>query len=112
MESRRYPIQQKFRVDEAELQQIEEKMQQVPTTNKNLFYRKMVLDGYIVKKDVEGIAEIRKLVQEFSRISSNINQIAKRANTTGHAYGEDLAEIRRTVEEIWQLLRSGLLSRL
>jgi hypothetical protein len=34
-------------------------------------------------------------------VSTNINQIAKRANTTGNIYAADLNELRGYYDEIW-----------
>ena len=38
------------------------------------------------------------------RVSASVNQIAKRINSTGRAYSEDLAEIRDGQEEIYEAL--------
>ena len=46
----------------------------------------------------------------MNRIGTNINQIARRANQTGRVYADDLKDIDKKVEEIWQLLKSTLLS--
>ena len=40
------------------------------------------------------------------KIGVNINQIAKKANTTGDIYAEDLEELKRMVQEIWRILKS------
>lgn len=44
----------------------------------------------------------RKMLILISRISSNVNQIAARINKTGNIYEEDIKEIKRGFEEIWQ----------
>ena len=44
-------IQQIFRVDESELDLIRQKMTAVKIINKEAYYRKMVLDGYVVRLD-------------------------------------------------------------
>ena len=47
---------------------------------------------------------------ELSAIGRNINQIAARANSTGIIYADDIAEIKKKQEEIWQLQKSILLN--
>lgn len=42
------------------------------------------------------------------RISSNINQIAKRANETGRVYDVDLEEIQNQQEQLWSAMREVL----
>lgn len=39
------------------------------------------------------------------RTSALVNQIAKRINSTGRAYSEDLAEIREGQEEICNMMK-------
>ena len=40
-------------------------------------------------------------------IYSNINQICRRINSTGHFYADDIAELKERQGEIWQLLKSS-----
>jgi len=70
------------------------------------YLRKMALDGYIVKLD---LPELRETVTLMRRSSSNINQIAKRVNSTGRLYLEDLREIQSSQEKLWEML-NGILS--
>ena len=42
---------------------------------------------------------------ELSAIGRNINQIAKRINSTSTVYREDIIEIKERLDEVWQLQR-------
>lgn len=100
------PIELKFHVTPEEREIIEKKMAQVGTGCMAAYLRKMALDGYIVKLD---LPELRETVTLMRRSSSNINQIAKRVNSTGRLYREDLREIQSAQETLWEML-NGILS--
>ena len=99
MENRKRNIQIKFRVTEEERTLIEEKMKQVPTSNMEAYLRKMAIDGYIIQIDH---SDIKKMTAELQKIGVNINQIARRTNTTGNVYPEDIEEIKGALKEIWR----------
>lgn len=40
------------------------------------------------------------------KIGVNINQIAKKVNTTGDVYSEDMEELKGMMNELWRILRS------
>lgn len=107
MANRKRDIQMKFYVTEDEKRLIDEKMAQLPTRRYGAYLRKMAIDGYIVYTDT---ADIKEMNKTLSAISRNINQIAKRLNAGGSAYGADMEEIRERLDEIWQLQRRILLS--
>jgi len=44
----------------------------------------------------------QKMLALINRISANVNQIAKRVNTTGTIYQSDIDELKKGVKEIWQ----------
>ena len=46
---------------------------------------------------------------QLQRIGNSVNQIAKRVNMTGNIYKEDIAEIKRYMDEIWKVERKLLL---
>ena len=68
------------------------------------YLRKMEIDGYIIKVDY---TQQKKLAAAVSRVASNINQICRRINSTGHFYADDIAELKERQGEIWQLLKSS-----
>ena len=84
---------------------IEEKMTQVGTSNMEAYLRKMSIDGYILKLDLQ---EIKEMISLLRRSSNNLNQIAKRVNQTGRLYGEDMEDILRKQERLWQAVNEIL----
>lgn len=84
---------------------IEYKMSLVPTSQIGAYLRKMAIDGYVIYTDTTNIKEMNKELQAIGR---NINQIAKRVNSTSNIYQEDIAELRERLKEIWQLQRTIL----
>lgn len=104
-ENRTRPIQLKVRVNQQEKEIIQQKMQQLGTNNMGAYLRKMAIDGFILKLDM---AEMKEMLSLMRRISSNINQIAKRANETGRVYDTDLEEIQNQQEELWSTMREML----
>jgi hypothetical protein len=44
----------------------------------------------------------------MQKIGVNINQIARRVNTTSRIYEQDFEEMQRGIAEIWRLLKSSL----
>ena len=104
-ENRTRPIQLKVRVNQQEKEIIQQKMQQLGTTNMGAYLRKMAIDGFVLKLDM---AEMKEMLSLMRRISSNINQIAKRTNETGRVYDANLEEIQNQQEELWSAMREVL----
>ena len=94
------------KVTEEEHRIIEQRMKLVPTRNMAAYMRKLALDGYIIQIDH---TDIKKMTAEIQKIGVNVNQIAKRVNSTGSVYQEDINEIREALAEIWRLQRLNLL---
>ena len=78
-------------VSEEEAVLIKEKMLQAGTTNFSLYARKMLVDGYIIKRDFQ---ELKLLTKELSNLARNINQIALRANETRNIYEQDIKDLQ------------------
>lgn len=106
MNGRKRTVQVKFRVTKEERALIEEKMKLIPTRNMAAYLRKMAIDGYIIQIDH---TDIKAMTAEIQKIGVNINQIARRVNSTGSAYQEDIDEIKGALDEIWRLQRLSLL---
>lgn len=88
----------RFRLSEAELEAIQDKMKEYGTDNMSAYLRKIAIDGYVVKIE---LPELKEMIRLLSLYSNNLNQIAKRVNTSGSFYEEDLKEIRKSLEDIW-----------
>ena len=102
MTERTRPIRIEFCVTEQERQLIQSKMAQLGTKNMGAYLRKMAIDGYIIKVDY---TQQKKLAAAVSRAASNIKQICRRINSTGHFYAEDVAELTEQQVAIWSLLK-------
>lgn len=105
---RNRPITIKMRVNERESTLIEERMEQLGTTNREAFLRKMALNGYVLKLD---LPELKALVSQLHAMGNNLNQLTKRVNATGRVYEADLQDIQQRQEAIWQEVHT-LLTRL
>lgn len=105
-ENRTRSIQIKFRVNESEAELIERKMQQLGTSNRDAYLRKMAIDGFVLKLDVP---ELKELVSLMRYMGNNTNQIAKRLNEGGNMYQSELSEIQEQQEQIWEGLRKLLI---
>ena len=95
----------RFFVTAEEKAVIQKRMELVGLTNMSTYLRKISMDGYLINADYTYIKEMNA---ELSAIGRNINQIATRANSTGIIYAEDITEIKKKQEEIWQLQKSIL----
>lgn len=102
MPNRTRPIRKEICLNESEWTLIQHKMRQLGTRNFGAYARKMLIDGYIIKVDY---TEQKKLAAAVSRIASNVNQICRRINSTGHFYEDDVSELKERVANVWELLK-------
>ncbi|MBR0276969.1 MAG: plasmid mobilization relaxosome protein MobC [Clostridia bacterium] len=107
MANRKRKIVLRCPVTEEEREMIELKMKQLGTSQIGAYLRKMAIDGYVIDFDT---TDIKTFSKELQKIGRNINQIAKRVNSTNSIYREDMEEIRERQKEIWLLQRRILLN--
>ena len=89
------------RLTDAELNKLNENLSKLGIKNRELYARKMLLDGFILNVDTSSIKEIARLV----RISANnINQVAKRANETGTVYEQDVIALQEQWLKLYPLI--------
>lgn len=88
-----------FVVNESEYQLIKDKMDLFGGQNMSAYLRKMAIDGYVINFD---IPELKELISSLRRISNNINQIAKRVNSMGRIYDNEIEEIQNCQTELWK----------
>ena len=62
------------------------------------FLCKLILYGYVYDVDY---SYLRNYNTELGRIRSNLNQIAKRVNSTGNIYHEDIDEVKELMNEVF-----------
>ena len=81
---------------------IRQRMALLHTRNFSAYARKMLIDGYVVHIDT---TDIRAQTAELQKIGVNNNQIARRLNSMGPLYTQDVADIKGALAQIWQLQR-------
>lgn len=94
-----------FLVSPAEEAQIHQKMNELGIRNRNAYLRKMALDGYCIKLDLQ---DVKELVSLLRRCSNNLNQYARRANETGNIYAADVNDLQERLDEIWTEMKEVL----
>ena len=101
--SRTNPVQ--FYLDDDEQYILDEKFKQSGMKSKSAFLRKLILYGYVYDVDY---SYLRNYNTELGRISSSLNQIAKRINSTDHIYQEDMDEVKELMNQVWHTQKSML----
>ena len=96
-----------FVMSEPEAELVKERMAELGITNLSAYLRKMAIDGRILKLD---LPELRELLSLMRRYSGNLNQIAKRVNSTNSIYAVDLEDIQTSQAKLWQSVRDLVLS--
>ena len=94
-----------FYLDDDEQYILDEKFKQSGMKSKSAFLRKLILYGYVYDVDY---SYLRNYNTELGRISSNLNQIAKRMNATGNVYEADVKEVKELMKQVWQSQKSML----
>ena len=97
------PVQ--FYLDDDEQYILDEKFRLSGMKSKSAFLRKLILYGYVYDVDY---SYLRNYNTELGRISSSLNQIAKRMNATGNVYKADVNEVKELMKQVWQSQKSML----
>lgn len=92
-----------IRFTESEYRDIKVKCEQFGYKSKSTYVRDCVKARVNLSVDR---AEFSETNRQINAIGRNINQIAVRLHSTGNFYEEDMSEIKRGVNQIWQLLVS------
>ena len=98
-------VQIHFRLTPSEAERLRTKMKEAGIQSQGAYLRKMALDGYCVRLDLQ---DVREMVSLLRRCSNNLNQYAKRANETGSIYLADLNDLQERMQQLWQLAREIL----
>ena len=88
-----------LRLDADEVERIQQKMEKAGMHNRSAYIRKMALDGYCIRLD---FSEMHELVRLLGICSNNLNQYARRANTDGSIYREDIEDLRVRFNELFE----------
>lgn len=97
-----------FKVSEHEHDLIKQKMALFGTKNQSAYLRKMVIDGYVIRLELEQFQEMLSLMR---RTSNNVNQIAKRCNETRNLYETDVEDLKQGYDALCEQMK-GVISEL
>lgn len=104
MANRTRNIQLKICLSEEEKEIFKKKMKLAKCKTMSHFLRKCVLEKEIYQVDLQPFADLQGLLYNAT---NNLNQIAKRVNSTGVIYSNDIKDIKKQVDhlskEIWQI---------
>ena len=94
----------RFRANEEESELIEKKYRLSAYSSLSDFFRQMILYGIVVKYDEEKFEKLfTRILNLIENMASNVNQITTRVNSTNRVYAEDLKQIEKRLNEVWQL---------
>ena len=105
MQNRARNIQIKFYVTPEEKDMILKRMNIVKINHIGAYLRKQAINGYCINVDM---TMFKNLAAEVNKIGVNINQTAKKINADKSINNEDILQMKKMMEEIWQLLRQSL----
>lgn len=63
------------------------------------YIRRIAKEQLVINLDAK---IFQSLNQQLSSISNSLNQIARRINSTGRVYDEDIAEMKAKINELWR----------
>ena len=73
--------------------------------SKSSFLRHLILYGFVYDIDY---SYLRDYNAALGKISSNLNQIAKRMNATGNVYKADVEEVKKLMKQVWDTQKAML----
>ena len=98
MENRERQNRLTLRLNDDELYILEQKFKVSNMKDKSTFLRHLILYGYVYDVDY---SELREYNSTLAKIGNNLNQIAKRMNTTGNVYKADVKEVKELMQKVW-----------
>ena len=69
------------------------------------YIRTLILYGFVYDVDY---SYLRQYNETLGKISGSLNQIAKRINSTGNVYEEDMKEVKGIMDEVWRTQKAML----
>lgn len=89
-----------FKLTDDERHLIEQKMELAGFKNMSAYIRKMCIDGYTIRLDIPALNECAKCLRYAA---NNLNQIARRVNSDGSVYADDIKEMQTTMTKTNEL---------
>ncbi len=81
----------------SELARIRIKMEELGVKSLSAYLRKMALDGYCIRLDLQDVQELVRLLRICS---NNLNQYARRAHETRNIYEADIRDLQGRFDEL------------
>lgn len=94
-----------IRISQEEYELIQSRMEMFGINNMSSFIRKLSIDGYLIRVQLDDLSEIRRLLRICS---NNLNQYAKKANGTDCIYYNDIVDLQIRLNEIWEMFGTVL----
>lgn len=94
-----------FYLSDDEQKILDEKFRLSGMKSKSAFLRKLILYGYVYDVDY---SYLRNYNVELGHINSSLNQIAKRINSTGNIYQDDMEHVKELMNQVWHTHKSML----
>lgn len=95
----------KIFLSDDEKQILEQKWKLSGMKSRSAFIRHLILYGYVYDVDYSFLREYNS---NLARIGNILNQIARRINSTGNIYDDDIKEVKELMENIWHTQKSML----
>ena len=102
---RRRDKQLKVWISQEELDLLRLKLAEFGAVNQSAYIRKMIIDGYVFKLELPELKEILRLM---GPTASNVNQIARKLNSDGSVYQEDIQDVQNRLDQVYEQLRTLL----
>lgn len=93
------------RLTKSERERIESKMAELGVQNMSAYLRKMALDGYCIRLELD---DVRELVRLLRLCSNNLNQYARKANESGRVYSADIQDLQERMAGLWRMTKEIL----
>ncbi|MFQ8749584.1 MAG: plasmid mobilization protein [Faecalibacterium prausnitzii] len=94
-----------FRVSKPELERIRKKIESSGILSVGSYLRKMALDGYCLRLDMQ---ELRRMAYLLQMCSNNLNQYTRAANENSQVYATDLEDLRTRLDELVEISKQIL----
>ena len=84
---------------------LEQKVKISGMKSKSAFLRRLILYGFVYDIDYSDLWDYNTTL---GKISSNLNQIAKRMNATGNVYKAEVEEVKKLMKQVWDTQKAML----
>jgi len=105
MDNRTRPYEFKLRLTQSEMKLLEEKWKLSGLPSRNAYLRQLIIYGFVYDIDY---SDLRDYNTALSKIGTNLNQLAKKANMNDAATASDIKEAKELMKKVWHTQKSML----